>query len=298
MDIKQFKYFLQICESKSFSKAAKHLYLTQQGLSKAIKVLEEELGVPLFYRTKSGIKLTEYGECLRSKAQNILNETNIILDEIDKLKGSNNSIINVAFAFGVINALPANFLTTFREIYPSIQVNVKEYPDYACEEAIRNENVDIGFTISPINSKELDYTTIKSDKLCLLVNKKNPLSRKTSVDFSEIKNEKFVIVNENFKTYDNFVSRCRKAGFEPNIQLATMELILVHNLSSTNNGVGVSVEFVSNQIPNINVVRFNDESFTWEICLTTKKGRVLSAAAKTFMDYTLGMKEMVATLYV
>lgn len=288
MDIKQIKYFLQICESKSFSKAAKELYLTQQGLSKAIKVLEEELEVPLFHRTKSGIQLTEYGECLKGKAQNILNETNVILDEIDKLKGSNNSIINVAFAFGVINALPANFLTTFNEMYPDIQINIKEYPDFACEEALLNEDVDIGFTISPITRNELDYTAIKSEKLCLLVHKKNPLSRKTSVDFSEINNEKFVIVNENFKTYDNFVSRCRKAGFEPNIQLATMELILVHHLSSTNNGVGVSVEFVSNQIPNVNVVRFNDESFTWDINLTTKKARALSAAAKSFMDYTLG----------
>lgn len=199
MDIKQIKYFLQICESKSFSKAAKHLYIAQQGLSKAIKVLEEELGVSLFYRTKSGIVLTEYGECLRSKSRNILNETNLLLDEIDKLKVSNNSTINVAFAFGVMNALPVNFITTFREIYQNIQLNIKEYPDFACEKAIFNEKADIGFTISPIDRKELDYTSIKT---------------------------------------------------------------------------------------------FKDESFTWEICMTTKKGRPTSVAVKKFMNYTLAMKEI------
>ncbi|WP_102346147.1 LysR family transcriptional regulator [Bacillus sp. Marseille-P3661] len=298
MDIKQIKYFLQICESKSFSKAAQHLYITQQGLSKAIKVLEEELEVPLFYRTKAGILLTEYGECLRSKSQNILKESNILMDEMDKLKGSNNSIINVAFAFGVLNALPTNFVTTFRDKYPNIQLNIKEYPDYDCEETIRNEKADIGFTISPIDSIDMDYSVIKSEKVCLLVNKKNPLSEKAFVDFGEIKNEKIIIVNENFKTYHNFISRCRKAGFEPNIDLSTMELILVHNLSIANCGVGVSVESVSNQIPNVNVVRFKDENFTWEICLTTKKGKSLTAATKKFMKYTLKMNEIEANIPV
>jgi len=203
LDIKQIKYFLQICESRSFSKAAKHLYITQQGLSKAIKVLEEELGVPLFYRTKSGVVLTEYGECLRRKSRNILNETNILLDEIDKLKVSNNSTINVAFAFGVMNALPVHFVSTFREMYQDIELDIMEYPDYACEEAILKEKADIGFTISPIEIEELDYASILS----------------------------------------------------------------------------------------VNVERFNDESFTWEICLTTKKGRPISAAAKKFRNYTLGIKE-------
>lgn len=67
MELKQLSYFIQIINDKSFSQAAKNLYLTQQAVSKAIRNLEEELGVPLFYRHASGLELTEYGIILQKR---------------------------------------------------------------------------------------------------------------------------------------------------------------------------------------------------------------------------------------
>ena len=77
MDIKTLRYFLQICEDGSFSKASKSLYISQQGLSKSISNLEKEIGVPLFNRTSSGNQLTEYGEYLKNKASTIVYQFDI-----------------------------------------------------------------------------------------------------------------------------------------------------------------------------------------------------------------------------
>jgi DNA-binding transcriptional LysR family regulator len=65
MDHRQLLNFLSVCEEKSFSKAAKRCFITHQGLSKSIKLLENEFNVPLFVRTGSGIETTEFGKALQ-----------------------------------------------------------------------------------------------------------------------------------------------------------------------------------------------------------------------------------------
>ena len=292
VELKQLKYFLQICKDESFSKAAKNLYITQQGLSKAIKHLEEEIHAPVFYRTVTGIKLTQYGEYLQEKSQHILQETDIILDDLKQMNSFNDGKLNVAFSFGVISALTPAFIAGFKETYPHIELNIREYEDYYCEEAVFNEEADVGFTIAPVEKTKFNSIVVKRDKMCILVNEHNPLSKKSQVDFSEIKNEKFIIVNEKFKLYHNFINKCRKAGFEPEIHLTTVELILVHNLSRLNKGVGVSVYFITNDVANVRPITFIDPSCTWEVCLITKKNRLKSYITKTFINYTLRIHDL------
>ena len=76
MKISSLKYFVAIAESGSFNQAAKKLYVAQPSLTKSIKLMEDELGVMLFERNKSGIKLTPEGE-------KIYRESQIILDYYD-----------------------------------------------------------------------------------------------------------------------------------------------------------------------------------------------------------------------
>jgi molybdenum-dependent DNA-binding transcriptional regulator ModE len=65
METNQVRYFLALCEEKSFTKAAKHCGVSQPSVSNAIKRLEEELGGDLFHRTKNGTKLSPLGVAIR-----------------------------------------------------------------------------------------------------------------------------------------------------------------------------------------------------------------------------------------
>ena len=64
MDMKNLKWFQEVCRCGSITKAAANLFITPQGLSKGIKNLENELEVTLLERTPNGVSLTPYGECL------------------------------------------------------------------------------------------------------------------------------------------------------------------------------------------------------------------------------------------
>ena len=72
MDIKSLRYFVEVAQEKSFTKAAKKLFITQPALSRQIAELEEELGQTLFDRTTRRLELTEKGEFLCQQAQSIL----------------------------------------------------------------------------------------------------------------------------------------------------------------------------------------------------------------------------------
>ncbi|MTK10659.1 MAG: LysR family transcriptional regulator [Clostridiaceae bacterium] len=289
MDIKQLKYFLQVCKHKSFSKAAKEIYITQQGLSKAISNLEEEIQYPLFYNTTKGIRITKYGEYLREQSEHIVQEFDLILEGLNKMANINEGTLRVCFSFGVLNALSPDIIPGFCEAYPNIELVVKTYPDSICEEVVMNENVDLALSIGPINKKNFHSTIIKTQYPCILVNEENPLSEKTAVDFSDLKDEKLIILNEKFHFYHNFINKCKESGFEPNIVFTTSEVITVHKLSHLNKGTGLSVDFITNDIsyPNVYSIPFKDSSFVWEICLITKKDRFMSNLVKIFTNYVL-----------
>ncbi len=289
MDIKQLKYFLQVCKHKSFSKAAKEIYITQQGLSKAIGNLEEELQYPLFHNTAKGIRITKYGEYLQKQSEHIIQEFDLILEGLNKMANINEGTLTVCFSFGVLNALSPDIISDFKEIYPSVELIVKTYPDSICEEVVMNENVDLAVSIGPVNEKKFHSTIIKTQYPCILVNEKNMLSKKTAVDFSNLKNEKFIVLNEKFHFYRNFINKCKESGFDPNIVFTTSEIITIHKLSHFNKGIGVSVDFMTNDInySDVRSIPFKDESFVWEICVITKKDRFESNLVKIFTKHLM-----------
>ena len=73
MDLKQLRYFTTIAEMGQITSAAKKLYIAQPALSHSIKLLEDELGVQLFERLPSGIRITGAGSLLLQKSYEILN---------------------------------------------------------------------------------------------------------------------------------------------------------------------------------------------------------------------------------
>ena len=117
MEIKQLKYFVEICQCKSFSHAASICYISSQGMSMARMRLEEELGCKLFVRSPRGVTLTPQAEFLLPKAKKIL----AIVDECDSYfhsESTNEAVIPIAFSHGTIEEFAGEVIKTFSAKYP------------------------------------------------------------------------------------------------------------------------------------------------------------------------------------
>ena len=126
MDLKQLRYFLQICEDKSFSNAAKSLFITQQALSKSIKNMEEELQLPLLVRSNNGLELTEYGEYLYKHSIPIIQEYDILMQNLNKMSISNHESIKIGFQW-CLNALSTEFIADFSKNHRDIELDISEH---------------------------------------------------------------------------------------------------------------------------------------------------------------------------
>lgn len=291
MNTKNLIYFLQICKDKSLRKAAESKYITPQGLSRMIKSMEDDLQVKLFNRKHDGMELTEYGKVVKKYSQKILNNIDSMTKELEDLKRQNRIDLNIACTYGVASAISPDFLIEYRNSHPEINLNVMEAPDIQIENAISSGESTIGFTIGPVDTDLFDAVLIKTQDLRVLINKSNKISNKDSVSFDDLCKEKFILVNKNFKTYHNVSNRCINAGYEPNIALEVSEISLIHKYVSLNYGIGVTVDYVIEDIKYDNIVDlpFEDETLKWQIYLIAKKGSYLPRVAKDFITYITSM---------
>ena len=108
MRIEVLEYFLEIAECRSFSQASSNLFISQQGLSKAMRALESELGVVLFRKKGRGIELTEEGSILKSHATEIVRQNDRARERFFKMQvgpSATDATVNVFATSYVCNAI-------------------------------------------------------------------------------------------------------------------------------------------------------------------------------------------------
>jgi len=284
MDIKQLRYFMEVSRQKSFRKAAETLYISQQGLSMSILRLESELSCKLFKRAaREGLILTEQGQFLYTHAE----EINRHFEECEEYFEQNSmkeKTLFISSAFGIMPDSIGKLLFDFQLEHQNTLVSVKEYPDKNCEDAIDNDEVELGFSLGPISSKRFDSSFLFSRNYCFVVPSSHPFAAEKTASLDMLRQAPLIMVNEDFKMHHILMDSCRKRGVEPKIRFLAGEIASVHRLAQMNYGIGLSVERVALETgaPNICILPFEDPDLMWSAYIVKKRGRVLSAEAKAF----------------
>lgn len=285
MDTTKLRYFLDICKEQSISKAADNLFITQQGLSKSIKTLENELQVNLFMRTSKGLELTEYGYLLKKHAEEIIAAEEAALADIKKLKEEKSDIIDVCFAMGILNSLSIDFIQRFNKKHPNINLNYIEYPDVKCQKSVMSGHSCLGVVLGPVDTNKFDCEVIKKHAVHAIVNHNHPLSKETSISIKQLDGEPVILMNEDFQMHHNFINACKEEGVEPSSILKTGEIFITYKMSSLNKGIGISVDFVSKDLlfSNVKSIPIISNKLTWDVTVIKKKGKKLSSECQTFL---------------
>lgn len=186
MDAIQLQYFEAVCRTGSYSRAAEQLYISPQGLSKAIHKLEDELGVPLFTLTPTGLAVTDYGQLLKARANDYLQQHQRILNEIAQLRQESENVLTIGIQSGFSEAMGKDFLLNFMLQNPDLTVRVRSFLNNRMEEAIRQP--DIPVWVMPGNYDGNLFTPLyeHAAKLFLLVSENHPLAQKENVRIEDL----------------------------------------------------------------------------------------------------------------
>ncbi len=292
MDTKSLIWFREVCDCKSINKAAANLFITPQGLSRAVKSLEGELGVSLLERTAFGVSPTIYGDRLYERSETLLFNFENLVAEMRLLEQQEKGLLRVVSSFGVFRILGIEFIMEFKERHPEIELDYMEYPDSFIEKYVRNENFDIGFAIGPFNKEGLTTIKLFSSGVSLLVYKNHPLAKRESVSFADLENEKLILESREFKINALVDSACRNAGFFPNVIYHTSGFSLCHKMTTQERCISVVVDLISKDMinENLRLIPFED-SFDWDVYLIWNKKKGNNQFIKEWKDYTLNYIE-------
>ena len=124
MNIHTLKYFLSVAREENFTRAAEILHVSQPALSKQLKLLEEELGKKLFTRQNAGIKLTAEGILLKSRAENLVELSDKIIDEFKSMDDVTGGEIYFGLAESYQIRYIAKEIRRLKNIYPTLHCYV------------------------------------------------------------------------------------------------------------------------------------------------------------------------------
>lgn len=287
MDIRQLQYFVQAARLNSFSHAAKSLYISQPTISKMIRNLELELGADLFYREGKSIRLTDAGEVLLPKAQNIVDSFSSLSSELDTLRNLKQGHIRMGLPPMVGASFFPAVIGRFHAMYPNITIRLHEDGAKKVENDVETGLLDIGVVVLPVDDRKFHCVSILQEKLELLVPKGHRLAGKSCVRLAELAEEEFVLFREDFMLHDRIITECVKTGFQPKIVYESSQWDLISGMVGAGLGIALLPETITKDIDRtrIEVIPLTAPVIPWHLGIIWRRDRYLPFAARAWLDF-------------
>ncbi len=285
MDIQKLKYFYEVYNCKSFSRAAENLFITQQGLSMAILRLEAELGTKFFIRSSRGLEVTKDGEFFAENAKIILERYELCEQHFSKESEADE--VKIAACSGSMAEFAADAILAFQADHARFNIVAREYSDYECDKMVLNGNSDIGIGLAPLNEDSFEVIPLCERDMVLLVHESHPFAKESVVTPQMLEGESIVLMDERHKCGMSFKKTLSDMGINIKVPFWTGEISTVHRIVAENKAIGLTLKSVcdSMRTPNTIAIPFSEPLITWKACLFYMKGANLGKSAMTFANF-------------
>lgn len=289
MEISQLRYFLELCRQSSMSKAAAVLNISPQGISIAIRRLEKELGVELFFRSSSGLIITEVGEAVRKEAEAVINHVNKISD-LCSIRASGKTDIPIVVTTGRFSKLPTALQKLLVTPPEEFSISLGNHYSSTCMELVANGDATFGLVYGECDRKKLNVTTLEIVQQVFVVNKKHPFAGKGEISIHELDNMPLVMPGPKTIPGKMIEKMFQENGMTLNIALQTLIPRQPVILASENENVvarAVTSDILESDLEHISVLKLKEYDFTVPFSLISKKDRKLSGHEQLFRHLIL-----------
>ncbi len=165
----ELKYVSMVYQKGSFSKAARELFMTQPALSIAVSKLENEIGMPLFDRSKKPLRLTRAGRIFVEKIRQMERLESELRNQILDLTTSVAGTVRVGATSYILSCVLPPVMKRFRLLYPDARLEIVESGAYELKEMLRDRLLDITFLSAPEKDAPFSSVPAFTDNLLLAV---------------------------------------------------------------------------------------------------------------------------------
>lgn len=287
VEIRDLRYFAAVVEERGIGRAAIRLGLTQPALSRQIRSMEQDLGVPLVARATRGVIPTVAGRNLYAASREILGEVARLPAEVERgQRAAAGRCVIASLPSGIIRDLLSNVMHTAGERYPHLQVSVDHVPTPEQPESIASGQYDIGLC-HPLFNITAGYPDVESRELLAdtldgaLLPVHHPLAVRDSVIFDDLADIPFLFFRRDFHPsfYDYLMESFQRRGYKPKLGPPQNGLHTLWSMCEA--GAGWSLAFGSHRNePPQGLISIPITGFTipWGVNLLSRKNESRPAA--------------------
>jgi LysR family cyn operon transcriptional activator len=283
MDLHQLRVFRAAAKGAGFTRAGEELHLSQSTVSQHVKLLEAELGCPLFLRVGKRVLITEAGEVLLQYAERVFRELNNAEMAVRELSAMRRGTVRLGVGPTTLTYRLPHVLAEYKRRFPDIELMVLAGTTEFLLGALRRHELDLAVVMTQSPQAGLSITPLGSEELVLVVNRDHPLSDRSTVDSADLASLRFILYGKN-TAMQNLIERYFESlGVAPRIVMEVENNEAIKSLVRV--GLGASVlplcsienEPVSS---NLHILRAQGAPLTRELSLAVLDAETLPNAIR------------------
>lgn len=287
MHIDILKVFCDLADLRSFSRTAEKHLLSQSAVSQQLAQLELTHKCQLINRKKRPIELTKAGHLLYQASKDILDRYEQLNTEINALRKSSSSRINVAAIYSIgMHTLP-DYVKKFMVGYPDVNVHIEYFSANRIYELVLSGNVDIGLVAVPKKDKRLEVYDFEDEPLVMVCSPKHPLAQEQKIDIHRLQFERFIAFEKGVPT------RAWIDGILERYNVAVRTVMEFDNIETVKRAVeinsGISIlpktaVLLELSGGTIKAILFSNEKFVRTTGIILRKGKIMGQAGRYFIE--------------
>lgn len=284
MEIRALRAFVEVVRQGGFSRAAKTVFATQSTVSKAVKQLEEELGLQLLERIGHRSRLTEAGAIVYRRAATILAQGDDLRSELEALRGLKGGVLRLGFPLIGSNTLFARWFAAYRSRYPGVDLRLVEHGSKRLEELVLAGELDLAASLLPV-SMEFEWQEVRREPIDVLLAADHPLAKCDKLPFKALADMPFVLYGPGFVLNSIILEACRENGFTPKVAAHSSQVDFIIELVAAKLGIALLPRMIAEQRPHpmTRRVAVDHPAIFWHMALVWRRGGYLSHAAQAWL---------------
>lgn len=295
LNMEQLRNFVVTARTQNLTKSAEQLYISQPTLSRMIAKLEEDLGAQLFDRKGKNIQLNAYGQLVLEFAKSTFSGLDELNRQFDCLKAGIGGSVQVGSSFTNGNTgWIEQCVRWFVFAHPDVRFSFFEMNPAELSEALARREIDIALSSLGYNEREIEWKTLYTEHMGVLMSEKNELAKKQSVSAADICTERILMVNHDSDMDRTIIDFCQAQGLTPNIFYQIDAPHLADEMLAKNMAISIitdhrfAADVPARGAPHadepLTYRPFNEETAELSCRIGVLRGRTLTTAAQEMYD--------------
>lgn len=247
MELRHLRYFIAVADELNFTRAALRLNTAQPSLSQQIRDLEEEVGTPLFVRSKRKVELTEAGKAFLEEARLALAQVEHAIARARQVGEQRALTVTIGFVPAAEIRIFPTVLPKLRLQFPELNVELRSLPTMEQEDALLRGDIDIAFMRRPVRTAALQTETVLTEPLIVLMPANHPLAAHECITPAMLDGLPFIRTDPAYagQLYDIVQRYFETHGIHPEVVQVATNILLNLNLVGMGLGVALLPEYVT-----------------------------------------------------